>query len=112
MHSVVSNSTPLIHLAKLNLLLVLKKLYSKVFIPRLVYREVIEEGKYFDKEDARLIEYFIDRFIFVKEANESLKKSISEKYTIHLGESETIALCKDLKLDFILIDESEGRKVA
>ncbi len=47
MHKVVSNTTPIISLLKLNKLHILRDLYNEIFIPTAVYQE-IENGK--DKE--------------------------------------------------------------
>jgi len=42
---VVSNSTPLISLAKINRFDLLKAIFSKVHIPQGVYEEVVVEGE-------------------------------------------------------------------
>ncbi|MEA1874968.1 MAG: hypothetical protein U9N51_11175 [Bacteroidota bacterium] len=44
MHKIVSNTTPIISLLKLNRLEVLQKIYKKIYIPTAVYNE-IEAGK-------------------------------------------------------------------
>jgi uncharacterized protein len=44
MHRVVSNTTPIISLLKLNRLDLLKQLYNQIYIPTAVYKEV-EAGK-------------------------------------------------------------------
>ena len=44
----VSDSTPLIHLAKINKIIYLQKLFKKIFIPKEIYSEIIkgkEQGK-------------------------------------------------------------------
>ena len=45
MNKVVSNATPLIYLAKVDKLNLLKSVFSNVFIPEEVKREVVDEGK-------------------------------------------------------------------
>ena len=51
---VVSNSTPLIALPKIDLFHLLKKYFGKIFIPKEVYSEVvIRGGKLFGAEEAK-----------------------------------------------------------
>ncbi len=52
MSGVVSNAGPLITLGKLNLLHILSKLYSHVYIPKEVYEEIIVNGIRFGCIDA------------------------------------------------------------
>jgi len=45
MESVIANSTPLIALAKINEINLLKKIYSQIVIPKAVYKEVAISGE-------------------------------------------------------------------
>jgi len=45
MPGIVSNSTPLIHLAKIDELQLLHNFYGQVLIPQAVYDECVTEGK-------------------------------------------------------------------
>ncbi|GAH92010.1 unnamed protein product, partial [marine sediment metagenome] len=54
MSNIVSNSTPLIYLAKTNKLGLLKIIYNEVFISEEVKKEVVDEGKRLKKLDANL----------------------------------------------------------
>jgi predicted nucleic acid-binding protein len=58
---VVSNAGPLIALAKLNLLYLLKELYGHVYIPRSVYDETVTEGMRQGHEDARTLFLFLNQ---------------------------------------------------
>ena len=49
---IVSNSTPLIHLAKIERLNLLKEFFEEILIPEAVYQECVVEGK--DSKDAEL----------------------------------------------------------
>ena len=42
---IISNSSPLIYLSKLNKLELLRKLFSKIIIPKQVYEEVVVKGR-------------------------------------------------------------------
>jgi predicted nucleic acid-binding protein len=44
MHKVISNTTPILSLLKINKLCLLKELYGKIIIPKAVFDE-IEKGK-------------------------------------------------------------------
>ncbi|MHA1583146.1 MAG: hypothetical protein ACTSYM_11725 [Candidatus Baldrarchaeia archaeon] len=58
--SVVSNAGPLIHLSKIGLLPLLKKLYAEVVIPAKVKFEVVDQGKKKGFPDALLIKKAIE----------------------------------------------------
>ena len=58
---VVSNAGPLMALAKLNLLHLLKGLYGRVHFARSVYDEVVIEGSRQGHEDARTLYLFLDQ---------------------------------------------------
>ena len=110
---IISNSSPLILLAKINKLNVLEKLYGKITIPQEVYNEVIIKGKHENYSDAALIEKNINEFIFVKDIIQEHKKE-AEKLTsvVGSGESEAIASCIQEKAELLLIDNLEPRKIA
>lgn len=109
---VVINSSPLIVLGKLNLLYLLKKVFTKAYIPGSVYEEVVAKGMKKGKEDALVIKMFIDRekdFIKVREVEEDLKCKHVE---LDAGEREVIRLAQELKADFVIIDEENARREA
>lgn len=105
---IISNSTPLIYLAKLNKLDLAIKIYKKIIIPQEVYNEVVLEGKKFNKKEVFLIENFInDKLIEIKEGGE-LKK---EMENIHIGEAKAINLCIKSQNKEILIDDKEAYEI-
>jgi len=110
---IISNSSPLILLTKINRLNLAKKLYKKIYIPAEVYTEVVVKGKNEKYGDAFVIEKEINAFIFIKELNSEYKKE-AEKITgrIGTGESQAIALCLQENADLLLIDNLEPRKIA
>lgn len=102
MHKVVSNTTPLISLLKINHLTLLRDLYSEIYIPKEVYTE-LEKGK--SKE------YYKDLseidWIKIREIND--KKSLSYFLDLDKGEAETIILANEINADLVIIDEILGR---
>src|SRR3989344_9651350 len=110
---IISNSSPLILLAKIGRLSLLEKLYEKVLIPYEVYREVVVEGKKENYSDAALVEKCINEFIFVKNLEQEHKKEAEKlKEIVGLGESEAIELCLQENSKSLLMDNLEPRKIA
>lgn len=101
---IVSNSSPLIFLAKLNLFDNVKKLYKTVLIPQEVYDEVI--GKGHDFKEALILQGLLDAgFLRVVDVQTTER---SELKSLHLGERKAIALCLQQKMKNILIDDKEA----
>ncbi|MBI5787511.1 MAG: DUF3368 domain-containing protein [Candidatus Schekmanbacteria bacterium] len=107
MPKVVSNSSPLIHLAKIGRLDLLKDLFGTIIIPESVYRECVAEGK--GREEITLI----------RDADWLLVSQVNEKNLVRLlltsvdaGESEAIALALEIGADLILLDDSDAREKA
>ena len=86
---VVSDSTPLIHIAKAGRLDILFSLYQNILITKEVYREVVEDGLILQQEDALVIKEHIGKRIQVKHVSSSSRHLI-EKYSIHKGEADSI----------------------
>lgn len=99
---VVSNTTPIISLLKLNRLELLQKIYNQINIPTAVYKEI---------EAGNLKEYYLDlskiEWINILE----IKNTQALKYFLDLdqGEAEAIVLATEINADLILIDEKIGR---
>lgn len=107
MCSVIANSTPLIALAKINGLDILKRVYSQVEIPKAVYEEVAISGK--GKRGS--VEITKAEWIKVKEVrDEKLKKFL--QLELGKGEAEVIALAYEVNADLVIIDENRGREIA
>jgi len=104
---VVSDSTILIGLAKIGELNLLKKVFSKIYIPEEVFKEVVEKGrKKPGSED-------------IKTASWIKSKSVKDKIQVAFlmgnlekGEAEVLVLAKELKADLVLVDEEKARKSA
>ena len=106
MNEIVSNATPLIYLAKIKKLDLLKSLYSKIIISHEVKIEVVNEGKKIKEPDAFLIEKEVMQdFIKVKKVDKLIKTTLE----LDLGELSTLSLAKELKINEVLIDETLAR---
>lgn len=84
MPKAISNSSPLIHLAKIGRLSLLKCFWNEVIIPEAVYRECILEGgereevkalkeaewlKVVNVKDRRMLNYLVQKLIWVNRSN-------------------------------------------
>ncbi len=108
---VVSDSTPLIHLAKVGHMELLFSIYEEILITKEVYREAVEEGIILEKDDAGIIQEYIGKSIHVKSPTSPSDRLI-EKYRIHKGEADSIQLAKETGAQLILINERDGRNAA
>lgn len=109
---VVSNAGPLIHLAKIGKLNLLKELFHQVSIPDAVKKEVVDRGKEEGMPDSFLIENEINKgWIAVqKDINDRIKE-IAEKVGIEVGEAVAIMLAREKKYP-ILLDDLAARRFA
>lgn len=104
---VVSNSSTLIALARINHLDILEKVVKKLIIPPAVYDDIVIKGA--GKSGA----------IEVREAKWIEKRNVSDQELVMrlnsilgLGESEAIALAKEIKADLVILDDDKARKAA
>ena len=106
---VVSDTTPLISLLKINRLDLLKKLFGDVLIPQAVFDELTDDER-FRLEADQIRE---KKFIVVKPVNNPESTNILKRETgLDQGESEAIVLTDELKADLLLMDEAKGRNVS
>ena len=107
---VVADSSCLIGLSQIEQFELLKELFSEIYIPCAVYDEVVIKGKGeagSEETESALKGGWI------------LKRSVNDKIGVSAlstvlgkGESEVIVLCKELKLDYALVDERKARDMA
>ncbi len=103
-----SNAGPLIHLARIGRLNLLKEIFDEIIIPRAVKVEVIDRGKEKGKPDA----FLIDGVNWIKVVDDPVNAGqLAEKVGIHLGEACAILLAKSLNVP-VLLDDSDARKFA
>jgi uncharacterized protein len=104
---IISDTTVISNLAQINELDLLKTLYSEVIIPKSVRAELqtLIDGNTIPEE------ILIPEWLVIK-APINTSKVGELLNTLDLGESEAIALSLELKADYLLIDEKQGRLVA
>lgn len=106
---VVSDTTPIITLLKINRLEILQILFGKVLIPRAVFKELTKNEFY--KNESETVKN--SDFINVNEVeNLQAVKILREVVGLDAGESESIALAEEINSDILLMDERKGRQVA
>ena len=109
--AVVSNAGPLMVLAKLNLLYLLKALYGHVHLAESVYNEIVTEGLRKGYEDARTLFLFLNQMCWKPE---SVVTASLDWLPPHLdrGERDTLALADKFSKSLVLMDELLGRQAA
>ena len=110
MPGAVSDSSTLIHLAKIGRLNLLHEFHEKILVAPAVWKEVVEEGQSWPGS-SELKEARRSGWIEVAApANQALVHLLQKD--LHAGESETIALAVECSADIVFLDESEARMTA
>lgn len=105
----VSNTSPILNLAIVNQLVLLHLQFGEILIPNAVLDELKIDG---ERPGSQAIREAISfGWIQNREINSRPLVQLL-KQTLDRGESEAITLAIELKADWTLLDESEGRKVA
>jgi len=107
MPNVVSNSSSIIHLAKLGQIHLLRDFYGTILIPKAVQAECLVAGN--DREEVTSIKN-ADWLKVYSVKNVALVKLLSSE--IDEGESEAIALAIEQQADLILLDDADAREKA
>lgn len=106
---VVSDTTPLISLLKIDKVYLLEKLFGKIFIPQAVFNELVVDKRFIKEADIIRNNSHIE----VKEVGSLEAVDILRRATgLDIGESEAIVLADELKADILLMDEAKGRNVS
>ncbi|MCI9297216.1 MAG: DUF3368 domain-containing protein [Lachnospiraceae bacterium] len=106
---VVSDTTPLISLLKIDHIDLLEKLFGQVLIPQAVFDELTADERF--KLEADQIRR--KQFIKVKAVKNPESASILKRATgLDQGESEAIILTDEQNADVLLMDEAKGRAVS
>lgn len=102
MLKIVSNTTPIISLLKIEKLSILEDLYQKIIVPKEVFNE-IESGKN--------TSYYVDisKLAWVEIKTIKDEKALSYFLDLDKGEAETIILANEIDADLVIIDERLGR---
>lgn len=107
--TIISDTTPIISLIKINRLDLLEKLFEEVLIPEAVYRELTTNALF--ENEAKIVK----SSSFLKTSSVQNRKSLQLLQAVSGlddGESEAIILADELKSDVLIMDERKGRKVA
>jgi len=104
---IVSDTTPISELAKVDHLDLLPKLFGKVVIPQGVFDE-LQVGEH---PAAKLVQD-LSWLEVVTLDNQQLVRELQQSFKLDLGESEAIALAEEISASQLLIDERAARKVA
>ena len=107
---VVSDTTPLISLLKINRIDLLEKLFGDVLIPQAVFDE-LTANECFQLEANRIRQ---TKFIVVKPVNNPESANILKRATgLDQGESEAIVLTDELKADLLsdTVKQTERLKI-
>ena len=111
----ITDSSLLIYLAKMNKLEILEKLYGPIYITEEIYNETVKEGLLIDALDAKIIleakEKGMIKIISLNKEHLELSKKLRNIYKLGYGESDAIALALQEKKKEVLIDDGGGRKV-
>lgn len=105
--TIVSNASPLIALARVGQLELLRQLYNDILIPEAVWREVVEEGA--DQPGAEAVtsaSWVVQRTV----TNRPLVQALQQE--LDAGEAEAIALAIEVDSALLLMDERLGRDTA
>lgn len=109
---IVSNASPLIFAAKISFLDHIQNLYGKVIIPQSVFDETVEKGIEKKAPNAVLIQKAVaEGWIVITPLNQKAKGELEVLVAIpdiSQGEAEAIALARQEKADWLIIDERAG----
>lgn len=106
----ISNAGPLIVLAKINALYLLKLLYDQVIFSTGVYEEAVAQGMRRGYDDAHTLYRFLQQEGWSPTAVDDIPAEIAA-LPLDRGEKESIALALSLQ-GLLLMDEEQGREVA
>jgi len=112
----ISNATPLIYLARLGKLNLLKDLFGQIQVPPEVKTETVDRGKAKAYSDAYIIEQAINEGWLIEDqlTAENVEKSeaLAQMTGIDTGEAQAMILARQRNEKTVLIDQSNARKVA
>ncbi|MHA1861511.1 MAG: DUF3368 domain-containing protein [Candidatus Ranarchaeia archaeon] len=108
MKRVASDATPLIYMAKIGKLNILKKVFNEISIPIEVKIEVVDMGKQLGEKDPYRVEKAItEGWIKVSKAEQ-----MEIPIILHKGENAVLSLAKNQGIKYVLIDEIQARTAA
>ena len=112
---VVSDSTPLIYLAKIGRLDVIKNVFGEILIPEAVFCEAVTQGKALNMSDASIIEMAVGVWIIkerIQPEVEAAYRFLDSNTRLGSGEKEALKLCKQRNAGYFVVDDKEARRVS
>ena len=103
MRKVVANTTPLIALADIGQLELLRKLYGEIWIPEAVLDEI--------KTEPAKTEVSSSEWIKIKEIFKTEDKQLF-RAKLHAGEVEVMILADEVNADLLIMDDNAAKKTA
>ncbi|MCD5417073.1 DUF3368 domain-containing protein [Candidatus Bipolaricaulota bacterium] len=104
---IACNASPLINLARIGKLGLLRDLYEELIIPEAVRHEVVVEGAgQPGAEEVKAADWIKTQSV----TNRDLKRALRQE--LDAGEAEAIVLALEIGADLLLMDERIGREVA
>ena len=104
---VVSDTSPVLNLARIGRLELLPLLYRQVLIPDAVYRELIDS----ERDLPPAIDITALPWLMVAAA-EAKDRVLALRERLDPGEAEAIVLAIERRADVLLVDERRGRRIA
>jgi predicted nucleic acid-binding protein len=103
---VISNSSPLIALARVDHLFILESLFDQIYIPDSVFQEAVLQSNV--EIQTKNILQAIDNYIFIVKP----RTVYQFKRKLDFGERGVINLAIDKQANFLLMDDKKARKEA
>ncbi len=102
---VISDTSPLIALSKIQKLSLLRDLYTEVLIPRAVENEFLQKFPIARQEE-------LDNAPWIRVVDLQDPQKAAANVRLGLGEAEALVLADEKKARLVLMDEKKGRKAA
>lgn len=115
---VISNTAPIIYLAKIGKLSILRDLYSIIYIPSEVWNELMSPVFLKKKKISTDIKFEIEAkeagWLIVKDPikEDNLELALTLTRNLGRGEAYAIALSKELSADLLLINDKLAKEIA
>jgi predicted nucleic acid-binding protein len=97
---VVSDTSPILNLAAVDKLRLLRDLYTEIVVPPAVQRELVRNGIRLDLKWTRVV------------AAQDQTEVAALREQLDPGEAEAIVLAAELEANLLLVDEKRGRRIA
>ncbi|RLD54163.1 MAG: DUF3368 domain-containing protein [Bacteroidetes bacterium] len=100
---VISDSGPIFSLAIIDKLSLLNVLFEKISIPNAVWEEITKDNSV--RSFSQIHSFFKNKTIEISGFNDLT-------FTMDYGESESVILYRELKADYLLIDDKKAREIS